>query len=285
MDYYDILGVTRTASDEEIKKAYKKQSMKFHPDRPNGNEAKFKEINEAFQVLSDPQKRAMFDQYGTVDPQQAGFGGYGGGQRSYTTDDMQDIFESFFGGGNPFGHRQRRQQRNKSLNVKYNVSLEEAHNGKKIVLEIPLPSGRKQVIDTQIPAGIESGMTIRLHGMGDDSIPNIPPGDIMLQVTVDPHPKIKRDGFELYQELTIPVYDLILGTKVKVEHFNGKSFELNVPAGTQPNTTFSMKGLGMPIVNAQGRGTMYVVIKGTVPKNINSEQRTLIEQAKKLLNN
>lgn len=278
MDYYDVLGVSRTASQDEIRKAYKKQSMRHHPDR-GGDEDEFKKINEAYQVLSDEQKRAMYDQYGTADPQQQGY------SRQYTggmPPDMEDIFENFFGGGgfDMFGRRHRSQPRNKSLNIKYSITLEEAYNGKKVMLEVPLPSGRKQVIDTEIPAGIESGMTIRLHGMGDDSIPHVAPGDIMLQVNVDNHPGIKRDGIDLQTTLTISVYDLILGTKVKVTHFNDKGFELNIPAGTQPGTKFSMKGLGMPVLNGHGQGTYYVAIKGIVPKNIDDAQRDLIERAR-----
>lgn len=283
MDYYDVLGVSRQATDSEIRKAYKAKSMLHHPDRPNGDADKFKQINEAYSVLKDSKKKAMYDQYGTADPQQAGyqqqgfytkdFGGMGG---------FEDIFSSFFGDQDPFGRRQR-QPKNKTLNINYTISLKDAYNGKQLFLEIPLPSGRKQTIDTEIPAGIESGQTVRISGMGDDSIKNIPPGDLMITVKVSNDPRFKREGCDLYKDIEVSVYDLILGTKVQIDHFD-KGFVLNIPAGTQPGTTFSMRGHGMPIVNATGIGTLYIKVKGTVPKKINEQHRDLIERARILTN-
>ena len=277
MDYYDILGVSRHATDKELRKAYKAKSMEHHPDR-GGNEEEFKKINEAYSTLKDPQKKAMYDQYGTSDPQQAGyhqqdFGNMGG---------FEDIFESFFGQRvDPFGRS--RQPRNKTLNLNYTFTLEDAYKGKQLYLEVPLPSGKKQTIDVFVPAGIESGQTVRLNGLGDDSIRGIPPGDIMLTIQIAKNNKFRRDGCDLYKTIELSVYELILGVKVEIEHFD-KSFVLNVPAGTQPETTFSMRGHGMPIVNAQGIGTLYIKVKGTVPKNLNEHHKDLIERARILTN-
>ena len=279
MDYYDILGVSRSATDKELRKAYKAKSMKHHPDR-GGSEEEFKKVNEAYSTLKDPQKKAMYDQYGTADPQQAGFQ-----QQGFHFDGgFEDIFESFFGQRmDPFGRTRHRQPRNKSLNLNYTISLDEAYVGKQLYLEVPLPSGRKQTIDAFIPAGIESGQTLRLNGLGDDSIRGIPPGDIMLTVQVSKDPRFRRESCDLYKTIELSVYELILGAKVEIEHFQ-KSFVLNIPEGTQPETTFSMKGHGMPIVNAPGVGTLYIKVKGTVPKNINDDHKDLIEQAKVLTN-
>jgi DnaJ-class molecular chaperone len=281
MDYYDILGVSRTATDSEIRKAYKAKSMKHHPDR-GGNEEEFKKVNEAYSTLKDPQKKAMYDQYGTSDPQQAGYQ-----QQGFDFNSMggfEDIFESFFGQRvDPFGRSRQRQPKNKTLNINYELSLEEAYVGKQLYLEIPLPSGRKQQIDFKIPAGIESGQTVRLSGMGDDSIRHLPPGDVMVTIRVKNNKKFRREGCDLYKTIQVSVYDLILGCKVEIDHFN-KAFVLNIPAGTQPETTFSMQGLGMPIVNAPGLGTLYIKVKGTVPKNINEEHKALIEQVNALTN-
>ena len=280
MDYYDVLGVSRNATDSEIRKAYNAKSMKHHPDR-GGNEEEFKKVNEAYQTLKDPQKKSMYDTYGTADPQQAGpqgfhFDGNMGG--------FEDIFESFFGQRmDPFGRRTQRQQRNKTLNLSYTLNLDEAYHGKQLYLEVPLPSGRKQTIDVFIPAGIESGQTVRLSGLGDDSIKSIPPGDIMVTVQVSKDKRFRREGCDLYKTIEVSVYDLILGCKVEIDHFD-KAFVLNIPAGTQPNTTFSMRGHGMPIVNAQGIGTLYIQVKGTVPKNINEHHKDLIEQVRTLTN-
>ena len=280
MDYYDILGVSRTASEKDIKTAFRKLAAQHHPDK-GGDHKKFVEIKEAYETLTNQEKRAMYDQYGTSDPQQAGPQGFhfDGNMRGF-----EDVFESFFGQrGDPFGRRQQRQPKNKSLNINYTITLEDAYKGKDIMLDIPLPSGKKTTIDTKIPPGIESGQSIRLHGMGDDSIKNMPPGDLMITVTVQRDPKFKRDGCDLYKEISVSVYDLVLGRKIEIETLD-KNFMLTIPAGTQPGTTFSMRGHGMPIVNAPGIGTLYITVKGTVPKNINEHHKDLIEQARVMTN-
>jgi curved DNA-binding protein len=283
MDYYEILGVNRTASEKEIKTAFRKLAAKHHPDK-GGDTKKFVEIKEAYEVLSDSEKRAMYDQYGTVDPQQARYQQQG---FSYNPNmqGFDDIFESFFGGSgfSPFGTRERRQQKNKTLNINYTITLQEAYTGKQLYLEIPLPSGNKRTIDTRIPAGIESGQTVRVQGMGDDSISHLPPGDLMITIKVKNDTEFKRDGCDLYKDIHVSVYDLILGRKVEIDTLD-KKFILNIHPGTQPNTTFSMRGHGMPIVNASGVGTLYITVKGLVPKNINDNHRDLIERARILTN-
>lgn len=284
MDYYDLLGVSRTASDKEIKTAFRKLAAKHHPDK-GGDHKKFTELNEAYQVLSDPQKKQMYDQFGTVDPQQAGFqeqgfSGFG---------NINDVFQEMFGGGdNPFGdifggRARPRQPKNKTLNINYNIDMKDAFTGKDVFFEIPLPSGKKQSIQTKIPAGIESGQSIRLSGLGDDTIKGIPRGDIMITVRVNRDPRFQREGCDLYTDVKVNVYDLILGTKVEIDHF-ARKFSLNIPAGTQPGTVFSMRGQGMPIVNATGIGTLYVNVLGEVPKNLNEYHRDLIERARVLTN-
>jgi len=288
MNYYDVLGISRDANEKEIKTAFRKLAAKHHPDK-GGDHKKFVEIKEAYETLNDPQKRAYYDNYGQNNAGGSGFdfrnGEQFGSQFGYGFDDiMADMFGQHSGFSDIFGRRaQRTQQRNKTLNLNYTLTLEEAYKGKALMLEIPLPSGRKQTIDTQIPAGIEDGMTIRLSGLGDDSIRTIPPGDIMITCKIQKHPIFKRDGCDLYQDLNVSVYDLILGNKIEVQTLS-KNFMLTIPAGTQPGTTFSMKGHGMPIINAPGVGTMYVTIKGNVPKNINDNHKNLIEQARILTN-
>ena len=289
MDYYDVLGISRGASEQEIRKAYKTKSMKHHPDR-GGDEEEFKKVNEAYSTLKDPQKRAQYDNYGA-----GNFGGDGfdfrqadgfGSQYGYGFDDvMSEMFGQHSAFSDIFGRRsQRTQQRNKSLNLNYKISLSEAYTGKELYLQVPLPSGRKQTIETTIPRGIENGQTIRLSGLGDDSIKQLPPGDILLTINVDKDATFDRDGCDLYQTIHVSIYDLILGSKVQVKHISGKSFELNIPAGTQPGTTFSMREQGMPILNATGIGTMFVTIKGVVPKDINEYHKDLIERARVLTN-
>ena len=281
MDYYDRLGVSRTASPKEIKTAFRKLAAKHHPDK-GGDSKTFQEINEAYQVLHDQEKRAMYDQYGTVDPQQTGFSQQGFG-------DFQDIFSQMFGqDASPFGdvfgqRRQKRQPRNKNLNINYEITLEEAYFGKQIFLEIPLPSGTKKTINTKIPRGIDNGQQIRLQGMGDDSLKHIQPGDMTVTIRVQKDNNFKREGCDLYKDLTISVYDLILGTKIKIKHFD-KDFMLTIPAGTQPGTVMRVAEHGMPILNAPGIGTLFVTILGTVPKGINEHHKDLIERARILTN-
>jgi len=281
-NYYDILGLSRTATEKEIKTAFRKLAAKHHPDK-GGDHKKFVEIKEAYETLSDPQKRSQYDNYGSQE-QYYGWNDNMGHGSTYAHG-FEDVLRDHFGAqfSDIFGQRRKREVRdkNKSLNLNVEMTLEEAYNGKKLLLEVPLPSGRKQVVDTTIPAGIESGMTVRLSGLGDDSLAYVPPGDILITVRVIDNKDFRRDGADLYTNLTVSVYDLILGSKTKVNHISGKSFELTIPAGTQPGTTFSMRGQGMPVVNGKGIGTLYVTIKGRVPTNINDKHKELLEQVRK----
>jgi len=280
-NYYDILGISRNATEKEIKTAFRKLAAKHHPDK-GGDHKKFVEIKEAYETLSDPHKRTQYDNYGSQE-QYYGWNDNMGHGSTYAHG-FDDILRDHFGAqfSDIFGQRRKREVRdkNKSLNLNLEISLKESYDGKKVMLEVPLPSGRKQVVDTTIPAGIESGMTVRLQGLGDDSLEYVPPGDILITVRVIDDKNFRREGADLYTNLTVSVYDLILGNKVKVNHISGKSFELNIPAGTQPNTTFSMRGQGMPVVNGRGIGTLYVTVKGLVPKNINEEHKNLITKAR-----
>ena len=280
MDYYDLLGVSRTASDKELHKAFKKKSMQHHPDR-GGDAEKFKEINEAYSTLKDPNKRQMYDQFGTADPQQAGFQqqGFGG--------DFQDIFNNFFGGGNgngqfddiifgPGGFQQRRRATNNNIRTGLQISLEQAYFGHDITFQVPLPTGGTRTVDCKVPKGIDHGQTVRLRGLGDQSVKGAPPGDLLVVIQINDWQGFKRNGNDLQRDLTVDVFDLILGTKVMVKHINGHSYSLNVPAGTQPNTTYSMAGLGMPDVNGQGQGNLYVKIQASIPKNLTPDQIKMI---------
>lgn len=286
MNYYDILGISRSASQDEIKKAFRKLAAKHHPDK-GGDHKKFVEIKEAYETLSDPLKRTQYDNYGSSE-QYRGFhdnSGFGSTYAHGFEDIIKDVFgQQAFSDMFRQGRKREHRDKNKSLNLNVELTLLEAFQGKKLLLEVPLPSGRKQIVDTRIPEGIESGMTVRLQGLGDDSLAYVPPGDILITVRVLDDKNYRREGIDLYTNLTVSVYDLILGSKVKVNHISGKSFELNIPAGTQPGTTFSMKGQGMPTVNKTGYGTLYVTVKGNVPKNINDKEKELIQQARNLYN-
>lgn len=284
MDYYDILGVSRNATEKDIKTAFRKLAAKHHPDK-GGDSKKFVEIKEAYETLNNPEKRQMYDQFGTADPQQAGYQQQG---FHFNSSDFEDVFSQFFGGGDPFGFGGPRKQRNRSINKTLNLNVqiteEEAFNGKLLNIDVPLPSGRRRSVDTRIPAGVDNGQTIRLTGLGDDSLRQYPPGDLHLTIHINRSNMFNRQGADLYIDRTVSVFDLMLGTELIIDHYNNRRLSLKVPAGTQPNTVFSMKGLGMPYINRPEKGNLYVNVKGSIPKNLSEEQINLIAQLKGLSN-
>ena len=253
MDYYQTLGVDRNASQDEIKKAYRSLAMKHHPDR-GGDQAKFKEIEEAYRTLSDEQARAEYD-----NPQPQGFNFGGGG------------FEHFFGQGHPFGDifgfSQRRAPMNRNIQLQTAISLEEAFYGKDLLANITLPSGREQTINIKIPAGIHEGTTLRLSGMGDDQITGLPRGDILLSVHIQEHPTFKRQGDDLLVEQEITAIDAMTGGNIVVVGIDGKRLETTIPAGVQYDSILSLAGHGMPNFHDAGRrGRLLIKIKIRIPQ-------------------
>jgi len=278
MDYYECLGVSRNASEKELKKAYKTKSMKHHPDR-GGDEEEFKKINEAYTVLGNPEKKAMYDQYGTADPQQGGFN-HGNFEQAFGGN-FEDVFGQMFGGQSPFGNqRHHRQQRNRTLRIQISISLEQAYNGHEATISFPLTNGTDKTVNVKIPKGIDAGQTIRLAGVGDNSIPGIPAGDLHIIVAIHDTKGFHRNGNDLHCDLTISVFDLIIGTKAPVKHLNGHEYSLNIKAGTQPGTVLCMKEIGMPDVRGRGVGHLYVTIKGSVPQHLTPEQKEMIIKLK-----
>ena len=266
MDYYSTLGINKNASQDEIKKAYKKMSMQHHPDRTGGDDSKFKEINEAYQTLNDPQKKQMYDQFGTTDPRQQQYrsGDFEFNFNGSPFGGVDDIFEQFFGGGSPFGNRRR--PVNRPINVAVDVTLEDVLNGKTIGMEIALPTGKTKVVTVDIPAGVEHGQTIRYRGMGEQSYPDVPPGDLNVQVRVRNHPTFQRYGDNILCETKVDAWDLMIGTKTKVATLDNRSIEINVPAGTQPDTLLSCRGEGLPNINTKRRGNLQIRIKAAIPR-------------------
>lgn len=276
MDYYATLGLKRGASDSEIKKAYRSMAMKHHPDR-GGDEKKFKEISQAYEALSDPDKRRIIDMGG--DPYaQPGAGGFNQGpfEFHFGTQNMDDLFSNF---GFNFGTRPLR--KNKSLNISVEITLEDVLNGKDLNAEIGIPGGRKKIINIQIPPGIEHGQQIRYEGMGDNSIPELRPGDLIVNVMVRPHARFKREGTSIILDTTISTWDAILGTSIDIQTLDGKTLNMSIPAGTQPETIFSCKGEGLPNTRNRQRGNLLIRVKIEIPRNLNHTQKNLIEQIKK----
>ena len=245
MDYYSTLGVDKTATSEEIKSAYRKLAMKHHPDR-GGDEKQFQQITEAYETLSNPEKKAFYDHTG----QQPGNSFRGGFHEFRSSHPFQgdpfgnpfeDIFTHF-----GFGFQNSRQARpkNSDLQIKVKISLKDSYIGKTMNIDFTLPSGRNQSLDVNIPAGIASGQQIKMGGMGDDSIPGIPRGDLILHVEVDKDRNFTRDDINLVTKIHIDVFDAMLGCKKKIINIDDKEVELTIHAGTCNGQRFACKGLG-----------------------------------------
>jgi curved DNA-binding protein len=272
-DYYGILGVPKTASAEEIKKAYRKAAMKHHPDR-GGDQARFKEINEAYDILSDNEKRAQLDQ--GIDPLNQN-----GGFRAHNFQNMEDIFSSFgfnFGFGQQ-NFNQTRNARNKNLNVNMTLTLEEAYTGITKSISIKYPNGSEKVLNITIPPGVDNGMAIRYSGMGDNTITSLPAGDLNILIKVTPHHKFAREGFNLLTDVNIDCFQAILGTTVDIETLDKRILQVIIPAGTQPNTTLGLKNEGMHDGKGSS-GKLYVRVGIVIPKISDPYKLDLIKKIK-----
>ena len=304
MDYYEVLGVKKESSAQDIKKVYRKLAMKYHPDRNEGDkdaEEKFKKISEAYAVLSDPEKRKQYDTFGESGFQQRysqedifqgfdlgdilkefGLGGLGG--RSRTTGGQGAPFESFFfqsggpGGGRP-SYRTATQQPVKGSDLTYelSVSLSEILSGSEKTISLRLEN-KTQNVSVKIPKGIKAGQKLRLAGKGASSPYGGPPGDLFLIIKEQPHPVFSRDGNDLIVENHIPVSQACLGAEVSVMSLEGKELKVKFPAGVQSQSKLRLKGHGLPADNTGGRGDIYVKVIVDIPKKLTSEQKKLIKE-------
>jgi len=305
MDYYKILGVSKGADAHEIKKAYRKLALKYHPDKNAGDkdaEAKFKEISEAYAVLSDPEKRQQYDTFGSAGFRQRysqedifrgfdindilrqfGFGNSGfsssGFRNSMGERGTHQGFNSFFqqnsagfGGCGGCGQPGKGQD----LTYQLTVTLEDVLNGAERQLTLR-KNGKTENVSVKIPRGIETGKKLRLKGKGGDAPMGGIPGDLYLKVQLEPHRHYERNGEDLILSKHIPFSDACLGAKVEVESLDGKKFMVNVPSGTNGDSRLRIKGQGLPSGPIGGRGDLYVKIRVDVPKSLTDEQRVLIE--------
>ncbi|HHS97481.1 MAG TPA: J domain-containing protein [Chloroflexi bacterium] len=309
-DYYQILGVSRDATEDEIKRAYRRLARKYHPDvNPGDKEAeeRFKEINEAYEVLSDPEKRRKYDQLGAAWREWERMGGQPddfdwsqwvsaapGGQRVYvrygTAEDLEDLFggsspfsdffTQIFGGlgGAPGGFEFRaRPRRGQDLEHEVEISLEEAYHGTTRLLQ---KDGRR--LQVKIPPGAYTGLRIRMAGEGGPGAAGGQPGDLYLRVRVAPHPRFERRGDDLYTTVPVDLYTAVLGGKVRVETLAGPVM-LTIPPGTQNGQTFRLRGKGMPKLRQKGQyGDLYARVEVRLPTRLTPRQRELFEELRRL---
>jgi DnaJ-class molecular chaperone len=279
MDYYSTLGLNRGASADDIKKAYRSLAMKHHPDR-GGDEKKFKEISQAYEFLTDPEKKQMIDQ--GMDPNNMNAGGFGQGhpfEFHFNTNNLDEIFGRFgFGMG---GFPGRQQRRNRSVNINVEIDLEEVLTGRNLDADISIPGGRRKAINISIPPGIDHGQQVRYRGMGDNSFSDVPAGDLLVNIFVRPHDVFERNGDSIICEKSVSIWDALLGTEISVTGLDRKEFKVSIPPGTQPGTVLSCKGEGLPRLNSHLRGDLLIKIRIEIPRLLSPAQKHLIEQIKK----
>ncbi|RTG99524.1 molecular chaperone DnaJ [Thermus scotoductus] len=271
-DYYAILGVPRNATQEEIKRAYKRLARQYHPDVNKSPEAeeKFKEINEAYAVLSDPEKRRVYDTYGTATPPPPPPpGGYD--FSGFDVEDFSDFFQELFGTGLFGSMGRRRPRKGRDLRAELPLSLEEAFHGGERVVEV---GGRR--VPVKIPPGVQEGSTIRLAGLGG---PGDPPGDLLLTVRLLPHPVFRLEGQDLYATLDVPAPIAVVGGKVRAPTLEGP-VEVTIPPRTQAGKKLRLKGKGFP--GPGGRGDLYYEVRVVIPEHLTPEEEELWRKLKEV---
>ena len=290
-NYYDVLGVSKSSSDKDIKQAYRKLAKKYHPDaNPNDPqaEARFKEINAAYEVLGDPKKRKQYDQFG------ANFSNFGQNGSGYYTNvnnadfgdiPFNDILENIFGGfgrsaaGGGRGSRVRQQAvRGRDIEQQVTISLYEAYHGATRQVS---KGGR--TVNVNIPAGARTGTKVRLSGEGEVSTVGGPPGDLYLVVDVASDPTFKLEGEDLHTDIKVDMFTALLGGDVEVPTMSGR-VRLTIPPGTQSGRKLRLSGKGMPRLKQKGEfGNLYAHVLITIPDHLTSEQRRLVEQLRDTL--
>lgn len=308
-DYYNTLGVARSATEDEIKRAYRKLAKKHHPDRNPDNpsaEAKFKEVQQAYGILSDSKKREEYDQFG-----EAGVGQWAtqkGGQRVYqwggnstiNSDDLEELL-SAFGGGGGRGHAsifedlfgqagqrgvpRRASQRGADEEHPVSLTFEQAIHGTTLSLEIRSPqTGKSEKIDVKIPAGVDQGQKIRIRGKGQPGVAGGARGDLLLICSIGSHERFTRNGSDIETDVSVAVWDAVLGAKIEVPTLEGP-VTMTLPAGTPSGSRLRLRGRGITRHGANGgRGDQFVRIQIQPPKELTPEQRNLYEQLRKLEN-
>ena len=274
--HYETLGVSKTATPDEIKKAYRKLASQHHPDK-GGDTAKFQQVEEAYRILSDPNQRQQYD-----NPSPFGNHNGQGFDFNFNGQDLNDIFRQFgFGADNPY-FRQQVPRRNKDIRAHMEVTLPETLQDIQKTLSVQSSNGQRQTIDVAIPRGVTSGTTMKYPGLGDHMFENLPRGDFYLNITVLPDPKFQTHGLDLLTRLTIDCFQAMLGTSIEINTLDSKTLALQIPAGTQPGTTLRIRGEGLYQMNSHIRGNLLVKVSITIPKELNQQQIELLEKIQSL---
>ena len=297
-DYYDILGVSRSATDADIKKAYRKLAMKYHPDKNPGDKAaedKFKECSEAYEALRNPESRAAYDQFGHMgaDARAGGFkpgqnpfdgfdfGGFQHGGQQYSTQSAHDLFNDLF--GDIFAARTARgpvRQRGADLKYNLHINLEEVASGAQKALRfVRNKDGKDETahLSVNIPPGVREGQRLKLRGEGDSGQHGGGPGDLYVVVNYSKHSLFKRNGIDCVMDLPISFVQAITGTEVEVPTLTGWA-QMQIPPNTHAGQVFRLRGKGFPQLNASGQGDMLLRIVVDTPRKLNKEQIKLVQQ-------
>ncbi len=310
-DYYQTLGLSKSATDKEIKSTYRKLARKYHPDVNPGDksaEAKFKEINEAYEVLGDSEKRKKYDELGAnwrmyeqagatpgggfaQDGWTVNMGGGGGGYRTMTEEEMRemfgtdtpfsDFFNTFFGGAEPGesrrGRGRARSRKGRDLEHEITLTLEEADQG--VTRRLALKhDGHARTVDVRIPAGVGDGSRVRVAGEGERGAGGAASGDLYLRIQLAPHGVFERKGRDLYARVAVPLTVAVLGGEVDVPALGGRTLRLKVPAGTQNGQVFRLRGQGMTLTGKTGeRSDLYATVDVQLPRQLTPEQKAHFE--------
>ena len=295
IDYYKVLGLSKNASEKDIKKAYRKLARKYHPDvNPNNKEAekKFKQINEANEVLSNPENRKKYDKYGEHwqhadeiekankqrQSQQQYAGGFGGAQHTgFGGEDFSDFFSSMFGGASGAGGRRSVKFRGQDYNAELHLNLTDVYKTQKQVITV-----NNKKIRLTIPAGVENGQVIKIKGKGGPGINGGPNGDLYITFSITNNTKFKRDGNNLYTTIDLDLYTAVLGGEITINTLDGK-VKLKVKPETQNNTKVKLKGKGFPVYKKEGlNGDLFVTYNIKIPKNLSPKEKQLFQELAKL---